>query len=197
MRSKVWLTLVFVGVVGSLDVPYAFAAATTDRAEAESILSALEADAEAAKVASAEIDKAKQAMARANEARNVRNSQHVEHFEKLARVWAETARDVVKANKLEAEVIALQQKAVDGKATAEKDRVLLEETLSRRGRAEVELKRVEADAAQRQQEALDREKKKKGPKQPAAKQGEQPAPKAAPAPKAPTKQAPAAGSKKP
>ncbi|HKQ69060.1 MAG TPA: hypothetical protein VJT73_06965, partial [Polyangiaceae bacterium] len=66
-------------------------------------------------------------------------------LEGLAREWAETARDLARANAAEADAGALSAAAADAGVQAERSRALLEEAIGRRGRAEAELEKLSAD----------------------------------------------------
>ncbi|MFO0660296.1 MAG: hypothetical protein U0165_10775 [Polyangiaceae bacterium] len=161
MRRLVFTLLMVAPIFGVAS--RAEAAESGDRAEAERLVAELTSQTDAAEVAKNELNQAKRALERAKGARDAKDTLHGEQLEKLARVWAETARDSVRASRTEAEASAIQTQSSDGKAKLARDRVLLEETISRRGRADVELKRVEKEAAERQREPLDREGKKKKP----------------------------------
>ena len=97
-------------------------------------------------------------------ARDAGDARAAELLEGVARGWARAAKDLVEAIKVEQEATAAQQKAAEARAQAERERALLEETLSRKGRAQVELDRAEAEAAARKAAPPPREKggKKKG-----------------------------------
>jgi hypothetical protein len=193
MRRFVVASLLFAApIIGAPSL--VLASESGDRAEAERLVAELASQSDAAEIAKNELNNARRALERAKSARDAKDSLHGEQLERLARVWAETARDSVRASHTETEASALQTQSMEGKAKLERDRVLLEETISRRGRAEVELKRVEQDSADRQREVLDRDGKKKKPGAKA-----KPDAKSVPAPKAgPTSpKAPAAPGKKP
>lgn len=186
MRRFVVASLLFAApIIGAPSL--VLASESGDRAEAERLVAELAAQTDAAEIAKNELSNARRALERAKGARDAKDALHGEQLERLARVWAETARDTVRASHTETEASALQTQSMEGKAKLERDRVLLEETISRRGRAEVELKRVERESADRQREVLDREGKKKKPGAKAKADAKPaPAPKAGPtAPKAP------------
>jgi hypothetical protein len=140
----------------------AFGEPPSDRAVAEQILAQLapaaSATAAAAPAASASpasssdraltqapLDEAKRALERASGARRSGDVRHAEQLEGLAREWAETARDVVRAAAVEADAGALEVAAADAGLRAERARALLEESISRRGRAEAELDKLTSD----------------------------------------------------
>jgi hypothetical protein len=89
---------------------------------------------------------AKRALERANGARLTGDARQGELLEGLAREWAETARDLVRAAKAESEAAELETRAAQAGLRAERQRALLEEAIARRGRAEAELDKVWPDA---------------------------------------------------
>ncbi|HEY3593617.1 MAG TPA: hypothetical protein VGL13_07080, partial [Polyangiaceae bacterium] len=82
---------------------------------------------------------------RATGARLAGDVRQGELLEGLAREWAETARDLVRAAKTESEAAEVQTRAAQAAVRAERQRALLEEAIARRGRAEVELERITGD----------------------------------------------------
>lgn len=88
---------------------------------------------------------AQQALERAAGARLAGDARQGELLEGVAREWAETARDLVRAAKAEAEGADLESRAAQAGLRAERQRALLEEAIARRGRAEVELDKVAPD----------------------------------------------------
>jgi hypothetical protein len=95
-------------------------------------------------LASAPSSEARRALERARGARAAGDVRHAELLEGLAREWAETARDVLRAVEVEREASGLESTAADVATRAQRARALLEEDLARRGRAEAELARVSA-----------------------------------------------------
>jgi hypothetical protein len=135
-------------------VPLALGEQLSDRTAAEQILATLPtAPASAAPGASSDVapvlapaEAARRALERATGARNAKDVRHAEMLEGLAREWAETARDVLRAASVEADAGALELAAADAGLRAERARALLEESIARRGRAEAELEKLTADA---------------------------------------------------
>jgi hypothetical protein len=148
-------------------VPLAIGEQASDRTVAEQILAQLpssppeppQAVASAAPSASAPaassgepnvvrvpVEEARRALERAAGARRSGDVRHAELLEGLAREWAETARDVLRAAAVEADAGALELAAADAGLRAERARALLEESIGRRGRAEAELDKLTADA---------------------------------------------------
>lgn len=135
-------------VVAAATLLPGLARADGDRAEAESILQTVEQSPDVASAAQP-IAAARKALERARSARDAGDAKHAEMLEGLARTWAETARGVTAAAHAEADSVALQQSVESTRAQIDRERTLVEETLSRRGRAEVELRRTEEEAAAR------------------------------------------------
>jgi hypothetical protein len=85
---------------------------------------------------------ARRALERARGARAAGDPVHADLLDGLAREWAETARDVVRAAAVEQEASALESTVAELSTRAQRARALLEEDVARRGRAEAELARV-------------------------------------------------------
>ena len=92
------------------------------------------------------VEQAKSALERAASARRAGDVQHAEMLEGLAREWAETARDLARTVQVETTATAEESAAAQALLRAERARALLEEAISRRGRAESELERLSASA---------------------------------------------------
>ncbi len=167
-RKSRWLGpvgfVLFVGLGVPL-VPLAFGEELSDKAVAEQILANLpssqtapferndagapaasERPAPGSELVRVPVEEARRALERAAGARNARDIHHAELLEGLAREWAETARDVLRAAAVEADAGALELAAADAGVRAERARALLEESIARRGRAEAELEKLTADA---------------------------------------------------
>lgn len=126
---------------------------------AQSILADLAKQGDAAKPAEHEIANANAALERARSARAAGDAKHAVALEGVARTWAETARDVLVAVKAEADLAAADQALTAARTQMERDRALLEETLSRRGLATVELSRAEEEARARTPKDVAKKKK--------------------------------------
>ncbi len=138
-----WVLLAVVGVALASS---AFGDQLSDRAMAEQILAGAGSSSADAALLRAPLDEAKKALARAEGARKSGDVPHAELLEGLAREWAETARDLARAAAVEADAGALETAAAQANLRAEKARALLEEAISRRGRAEAELEKLSANA---------------------------------------------------
>jgi hypothetical protein len=124
----------------------AIAQQTSDKATAQQILATAGSSSADAALLKAPLEEAKKALVRAEGARRSGDIAHAELLEGLAREWAETARDLVRAASIEADAGALETSASQASLKAERARALLEEALSRRGRAEAELEKLSASA---------------------------------------------------
>jgi hypothetical protein len=118
----------------------------SDRAMTEQILAAAPSSSAQAALVRAPLEEAKKALERARGARQSGDTAHSELLEGLAREWAETARDLLRATTIEADAGALESAAAQAELRAERARALLEEAISRRGRAEAELEKLSVDA---------------------------------------------------
>jgi len=133
-------------VIGVLLASSAFGEQLSDKAIAEQILAAAPSSSADAALLRTPLEEAKKALERALGARRSGDVPHAELLEGLAREWAETAKDLGRANAIEADAGALESAASQAGLRAERARALLEEAIARRGRAEVELERLSADA---------------------------------------------------
>jgi colicin import membrane protein len=140
-----WVTLLALGI------PLASSALgepASDKVVTEQILATINTAAgssSAAAVTRAPVEEAKRALERASGARRSGDVHHAELLEGLAREWAETARDLVRAASVEADAGTLELAAAEAGVQAERARSLLEEAVARRGRGEAELERLSAD----------------------------------------------------
>lgn len=138
----------FPPLLAALVLLWAPLALGADRDEAERLV-AQSAQAPEAPSAARELEAARRSLQRARGARDRGDAGSAERLEGLARTWAEAARDVVQAVRAEAELVKAQKALLEARSQVERGRALLEETLSRRGRAQVELDRIEADSPKR------------------------------------------------
>ena len=113
---------------------------------AESVVSELERD-EAHKALTADtVKKARAALERARRMRAAGDESHAKLADGLAREWAETARDLVKAADAEQSAAQARRDAIDAGAQSERERALLEEGLARNGRLRAQLDDAEREA---------------------------------------------------
>lgn len=133
-------------VVGVALASSALAQPASDKATVEQILATAGSSSADAALLKAPLDEARKALGRADGARRAGDIAHAEMLEGLAREWAETARDLARAASIEADAGALETSASQASLKAERARALLEEAISRRGRAEAELEKLSASA---------------------------------------------------
>jgi hypothetical protein len=80
---------------------------------------------------------------RADDARAAGDHQHAALLEAVALEWAESGRDLVRAARAEADADELAKQAADVEERLVRARVLLEQTVARRGRAKARLDEIE------------------------------------------------------
>jgi hypothetical protein len=145
--AKLWPAgYIALAVIGVALGSSAIADQLSDKVITERILAGAGSSSADAALLRAPLDEAKKALQRAEGARKSGDVPHAELLEGLAREWAETARDLARAATIEADAGALETSAAQANLRAEKARALLEEAVSRRGRAEAELEKLSADA---------------------------------------------------
>lgn len=148
MRFPEWtsasrLSLAAVAIGASLTFVGIASAKDDDRAVAESALREAEGTARGKELAKEPIQRAREALERAQRLRDVRDEPRARLCDGLARTWAETARDVVKAADLEARAGAVRANASDAGAQVERERAQLEEGLGQQGRLRAQLEAIE------------------------------------------------------
>jgi hypothetical protein len=137
---------IFMGLVLAGATSLAAWASADDRAEAAAVLKELEAVPADAALTRDAIDKAKNALGRAEGARSSGDQHHGALLEALALEWALSGKELVRTAKVERELVALQKKAADLETKAVRAQALVEQTVARRGRAEEKLRELEAGA---------------------------------------------------
>lgn len=120
-----------------------------DRALAESTLREVEAKPQAQELAKEPLARAHEALDRGQRLRDVRDEPRARLCDGLARTWAETARDVVKAAEAEARARAAREGALDAGAQLERERASLEEGLGQAGRLKAQLEALENETKHR------------------------------------------------
>jgi hypothetical protein len=118
----------------------------SDRSVTEAAIQALSAVPAHQKLATEPLARAKSALDRASDARVAGDHAHGSRLEGVAREWAETGRDLVRAAEAEREAQALFAKATALETKAVRGRALLEETMARRERAREKLRELEPAA---------------------------------------------------
>jgi hypothetical protein len=110
-----------------------------DHAAAVALVQRLAEDSAHAPITSAAIAQAKEALERATRLRGAGDEVHAKAADGLAREWAETGDDLVRAVEAEERATDLRRKAVDARARLERTRALVEEGIARLGRLRAEL----------------------------------------------------------
>jgi hypothetical protein len=134
-------TLSFLGVLGSGKL--AFAAGPDPAAEAQRLVTLLDAPATRSVVADP-LAKAKAAEQRAQNARGAGDLRHATELDALALTWAQVADDLVRTAAAEKTLSDLQKQVSDLEQKAVRTQALIEQTIARRGRAELNLTNAEA-----------------------------------------------------
>ena len=117
-----------------------------DRALALSAVREVEASPASAALAQEPLARAREALARAERLREVRDEARARLCDGLARRWAETARDVASAAQAEARARAARLDALDASAQVERERASLEEGLGQAGRLKAQLAALEGES---------------------------------------------------
>lgn len=117
----------------------AFASRGDDRARAEGAISQLKLDPAHARLAHEPMAQAERALRRADEARAANDTTHPPQLETLAREWAESGVDLVRAAEAEKKLNDVQKQLADVETKTTRARALLEESIARRGRAQAKL----------------------------------------------------------
>jgi colicin import membrane protein len=110
------------------------------------MLAKIESNATHRKLAARAIKAAKDALRRAAEARAAGNHSQGARLEALAREWAQTGQNLLRAVEAERKAAELQKRISEVENKALRARALIEETLARRNRAEQHLKQLDAEA---------------------------------------------------
>jgi len=138
----VLLSGVFAGGVAAAGV-----GAGNDRDAAASAVTVLESVPANAALAREPLRHAKHALRRAADARAAGDHTHGAQLEALAREWAESASDLLRAVAVERRAIKAEKRAAEADAKIVRARALLEETLARRGRAQEKLEQLKSGGA--------------------------------------------------
>jgi hypothetical protein len=117
----------------------AHAAGPDPAAEAQSLLTKLDAPGTRSLV-QAPVAKAKAAQQRAQNARGAGDLQHATELDALALTWAQVADDLVRTAEGEKKLAEVQKAVADLEQKAVRTQALIEQTIARRGRAELNLK---------------------------------------------------------
>ena len=119
----------------------ALAAGPDPAAEAQSLLTKLDAP-ETRSLVQAPVAKAKAAQERARSARGAGDLKHATELDALALTWAKVADDLVRTAESEKKLSDVQKAVADLEQKAVRTQALIEQTIARRGRAELNLNTV-------------------------------------------------------
>lgn len=144
MRKQLRIASLVV-LVSALGLGIAAAAGTDDRTAAESALREVEA-APKKEIAAEMIARSRAALERGTRLRATGAEAHARLADGLARIWAEAARDVLRAAEVEEKARVARLGATDAGVLAERERALLEEGMAQSGRLRAQLDAVERDA---------------------------------------------------
>jgi hypothetical protein len=125
----------------------------SDRGDAEKVIQELSTAKDTPTASQSLIQAAKTALNRATRMLDSGDRKHSSLAESLAKTFAESARDLIRAIAIEKELHDTQRQLTEITGKVKRAQVLLDESISRRGRAKVELQRAEEEAAQRKPSA--------------------------------------------
>ena len=120
-----------------------------DHSVAQSTLREVEANPRGKELAKEPLARAHEALDRAQRLRDVRDEPRARLCDGLARTWAETARDVMRAAETEGRSEGARAAANDAGAQVERERALLEEGLGQQGRLRAQLETLERETKRR------------------------------------------------
>ena len=129
-----------------VDLPAALAAGPDPAAEAQSLLKKLDAP-ETRNLVQEPVAKAKAAQQRAQNARGAGDLQHATELDALALTWAKVADDLVRTAESEKKLAETQKAVADLEQKAVRTQALIEQTIARRGRAEMNLSNASPGAS--------------------------------------------------
>jgi len=131
--------------LGAFLVASAAAEPTADRTVAQTVLAELAAPAlsASAPLVKRPVAEAQRALERAKGARQAGDVARAELLEGLAREWAETARDTVRAASAETDAVATDKKVAQAVVQTDRARTLLEESIAHLGEARQRLTELE------------------------------------------------------
>lgn len=142
IRSSRWpgrgRTVVALGVAAFIAFGVVAMAAEDDRTATEALLREVEAS--PWKGAGGELTaRSRAALERGAHLRSSGDEAHAKIADRLARTWAEAARDVVRAAAAEESASSARRSATDAGALADRERALLEEAIAQSGRLRAQL----------------------------------------------------------
>jgi hypothetical protein len=127
---------------------FALAAASGDdeRTQASAIVDELSRDQAHRAVTAESLGRAKEALERARRMRAAGDEAHARLADGLALEWAQMAKDLVATAEAEEKAAAMRRDALDAGAAVERERAMLEESITRVGRLRAELDQAQREA---------------------------------------------------
>ncbi len=120
-------------------------AAQGDRVATQALIAELQSDADHRAAVADPVAHAQDALERAARMRSAGDEVRASEAEALARQWAETGRDVLRAVQAEARANDLRKKALETEAQVAKTREVVEEVIARTGRLRAQIEATERD----------------------------------------------------
>lgn len=145
LRGRCGASAAGAALVCSLTLAVAGRAAPGDRAAAQGAVDELRRDADHRAVVATSIERAQDALERGVRMRAATDEAHASEADALARQWAETGRELLRAAIAEGRANELRKKALDTQAQVAKTREIVEEVIARTGRLRAQIAATEAD----------------------------------------------------
>jgi hypothetical protein len=134
-----------VALLCSLTLAGAGRAAPGDRAAAQAVIAELGRDTDHHAVVAPSVERAQDAIERGVRMRAAGDEAHASEADALARQWAETGRELLRAANAEARANELRKKALDTQAQVAKTREIVEEVIARTGRLRAQIAAAQED----------------------------------------------------
>ncbi len=132
-------------LLGSLTLAVVGRATPGDRAAAQAVLVELSRDVDHRAVVAASIERVQDALERGVRMRAAGDEAHASEADALARQWAETGRELLRAATAEARANELRKRALDTQTQVAKTREIVEEIIARTGRLRAQIEAAQED----------------------------------------------------
>jgi hypothetical protein len=142
-RGKAWHAAAALGLL--LSVTAAGLAAQGDRAAAQALIAELGRDSTHRAVVADSLARAEDALERGARMRVAGDEARASEADALARQWAETGRDLLRASETETRANDLRKKALEAEAQVAKTREIVEDLIARTGRLRAQIAVTELD----------------------------------------------------
>jgi hypothetical protein len=142
-RRKAWLVAAAVGLL--LSVTAAGLAAQGDRAAAQALIAELGRDPTHRAVVADSLARAEDALERGARMRVAGDESRANEADALARQWAETGRDLLRASDAETRANDIRKKALETEAQVAKTREIVEDLIARTGRLRAQIAVTQQD----------------------------------------------------